>query len=206
MSPLTLPLAAPRPEILKHEMKVFFVKYNDPIYVKLEKLDIMIRLASQANIAQVRSWPGASRAVQIPAPALPVPPLPRCPSLLVALPCCQALTVLCHPSGAGRAEGIRHGGGCGFCQEGGESHRPLCHQGGGEGRDRAGTRPGLVAPVVGQGSTLQHMVAVSSQEFASWSLSRHGDEAWLFHRDQWGARRVFHSLILCHWSCFRNSA
>ena len=44
---------ATRPEILKHEMKVFFVKYNDPIYVKLEKLDIMIRLASQANIAQV---------------------------------------------------------------------------------------------------------------------------------------------------------
>ncbi|XP_026313475.1 AP-1 complex subunit beta-1 isoform X2 [Hyposmocoma kahamanoa] len=42
-----------RPDILKHEMKVFFVKYNDPIYVKLEKLDIMIRLASQANIAQV---------------------------------------------------------------------------------------------------------------------------------------------------------
>lgn len=33
---------------------MFFVKYNDPIYVKLEKLDIMIRLASQANIAQVR--------------------------------------------------------------------------------------------------------------------------------------------------------
>lgn len=29
------------------------MKYNDPIYVKLEKLDIMIRLASQANIAQV---------------------------------------------------------------------------------------------------------------------------------------------------------
>lgn len=42
-----------RPEILKHEMKVFFVKYNDPIYVKLEKLDIMIRLTNQANIAQV---------------------------------------------------------------------------------------------------------------------------------------------------------
>ncbi len=34
-------------------MKVFFVKYNDPIYVKLEKLDIMIRLANQSNIAQV---------------------------------------------------------------------------------------------------------------------------------------------------------
>ena len=41
--------------IFRHEMKVFFVKYNDPIYVKLEKLDIMIRLASQANIAQVLS-------------------------------------------------------------------------------------------------------------------------------------------------------
>ena len=34
-------------------MKVFFVKYNDPIYVKLEKLDIMIRLTNQGNIAQV---------------------------------------------------------------------------------------------------------------------------------------------------------
>ncbi|XP_072024601.1 AP-1 complex subunit beta-1-like isoform X1 [Amphiura filiformis] len=42
-----------RSDILKQEMKVFFVKYNDPIYVKLEKLDIMIRLASQGNIAQV---------------------------------------------------------------------------------------------------------------------------------------------------------
>uniref|UniRef100_A0A2P2I005 AP complex subunit beta n=1 Tax=Hirondellea gigas TaxID=1518452 RepID=A0A2P2I005_9CRUS len=44
-----------RPDLLKHEMKVFFVKYNDPIYVKLEKLDIMIRLASDANIVQVLS-------------------------------------------------------------------------------------------------------------------------------------------------------
>jgi AP-1 complex subunit beta-1 len=42
-----------RPEILQNEMKVFFVKYNDPIYVKLEKLDIMIRLTTSANIAQV---------------------------------------------------------------------------------------------------------------------------------------------------------
>ena len=41
-----------RGDILKNEMKVFFVKYNDPIYVKLEKLDIMIRLANQQNIAQ----------------------------------------------------------------------------------------------------------------------------------------------------------
>ncbi|XP_067930171.1 AP-1 complex subunit beta-1-like [Watersipora subatra] len=41
-----------RPDILKHELKVFFVKYNDPIYVKLEKLDIMIRLTNQSNISQ----------------------------------------------------------------------------------------------------------------------------------------------------------
>jgi vesicle coat complex subunit len=34
-------------------MKVFFVKYNDQIYVKLEKLDIMIRLTNGTNIAQV---------------------------------------------------------------------------------------------------------------------------------------------------------
>jgi vesicle coat complex subunit len=44
-----------RPEVLKQEMKVFFVKYNDPIYVKMEKLDIMIRLAQQSNISQVLS-------------------------------------------------------------------------------------------------------------------------------------------------------
>jgi vesicle coat complex subunit len=44
-----------RSDILKNEMKVFFVKYNDPIYVKLEKLDIMIRLTNANNIAQVLS-------------------------------------------------------------------------------------------------------------------------------------------------------
>ncbi|EDQ85070.1 uncharacterized protein MONBRDRAFT_12202 [Monosiga brevicollis MX1] len=41
------------PEILKAHMKVFFVKYNDPIYVKMEKLEIMIRLASEDNIREV---------------------------------------------------------------------------------------------------------------------------------------------------------
>ncbi|CAH8444359.1 unnamed protein product [Schistosoma haematobium] len=42
-----------RRDILKQEIKVFFVKYNDSIYVKLEKLDIMIRLINQSNIGQV---------------------------------------------------------------------------------------------------------------------------------------------------------
>ena len=32
---------------------MFFCKYNDPIYVKMEKLEIMIRLASDKNIDQV---------------------------------------------------------------------------------------------------------------------------------------------------------
>ena len=31
-------------------MRVFFCKYNDPEYVKVEKLDIMVRLASDHNV------------------------------------------------------------------------------------------------------------------------------------------------------------
>eukprot|EP00611_Tribonema_gayanum_P002786 TRINITY_DN12105_c0_g1_i1.p1 TRINITY_DN12105_c0_g1~~TRINITY_DN12105_c0_g1_i1.p1 ORF type:complete len:907 (-),score=479.65 TRINITY_DN12105_c0_g1_i1:164-2884(-) len=42
-----------RPKILEHEIKVFFCKYNDPIYVKMEKLEIIIRLVSDRNIEQV---------------------------------------------------------------------------------------------------------------------------------------------------------
>ncbi|TFK67982.1 Adaptor protein complex beta subunit [Pluteus cervinus] len=39
-----------RPDILSNEMRVFFCKYNDPLYVKIEKLDIMVRLASETNV------------------------------------------------------------------------------------------------------------------------------------------------------------
>jgi len=42
-----------RPEILAREVKHFFCKYNDPIYVKMEKLEIMIKLAAADNIEQV---------------------------------------------------------------------------------------------------------------------------------------------------------
>ena len=42
-----------KPKILEHEIKVFFCKYNDPIYVKMEKLEIIIRLASERNVDQV---------------------------------------------------------------------------------------------------------------------------------------------------------
>jgi AP-1 complex subunit beta-1 len=39
-----------RPDVLSNEMRVFFCKYNDPLYVKVEKLDIMVRLASDNNV------------------------------------------------------------------------------------------------------------------------------------------------------------
>lgn len=37
------------PTILSKELRVFFIKYSDPLYLKLEKLDIMIRLANEHN-------------------------------------------------------------------------------------------------------------------------------------------------------------
>lgn len=42
-----------QPDILTKEIRVFFCKYNDPPYVKLEKLDIMIRIANERNIDQL---------------------------------------------------------------------------------------------------------------------------------------------------------
>ncbi len=42
-----------RPTVLKNDVKVFFCKYNDPIYVKLAKLEIMYRLANEENVKEV---------------------------------------------------------------------------------------------------------------------------------------------------------
>lgn len=42
-----------RPNLLAQKIKVFFCKYNDPIYVKKEKLEILVKLASDRNIDQV---------------------------------------------------------------------------------------------------------------------------------------------------------
>ncbi|KAI6028363.1 adaptin N terminal region-domain-containing protein [Pisolithus orientalis] len=42
-----------RPAVLKNDVKVFFCKYNDPIYVKLAKLEIMYRLAREENAQEV---------------------------------------------------------------------------------------------------------------------------------------------------------
>jgi AP-2 complex subunit beta-1 len=41
------------PSVLQNQVKVFFCKYNDPIYVKLAKLEIIYRLANESNVEQV---------------------------------------------------------------------------------------------------------------------------------------------------------
>ena len=43
------------PSILRDEIKVFYCKYNDPIYVKLAKLEVMMRLANENNVEQILS-------------------------------------------------------------------------------------------------------------------------------------------------------
>lgn len=42
-----------RPNLLSHKIKVFFCKYNDPIYVKMEKLDILVKLVTEKNVESV---------------------------------------------------------------------------------------------------------------------------------------------------------
>jgi AP-2 complex subunit beta-1 len=42
-----------RPEILRNDIRVFFCKYNDPIYVKVTKLELLFMLASEKNIKEV---------------------------------------------------------------------------------------------------------------------------------------------------------
>lgn len=42
-----------RPGILANDVKMFFCKYNDPVYLKLEKVDIMVMLVSEKNFEQV---------------------------------------------------------------------------------------------------------------------------------------------------------
>lgn len=42
-----------RPDILRNDIRVFFCKYNDPIYVKVTKLEIIFMLATEKNIKEV---------------------------------------------------------------------------------------------------------------------------------------------------------
>jgi AP-1 complex subunit beta-1 len=44
-----------KPDILSKELRVFFCKYNDPPYVKLQKLEIMVRIANEKNFDQLLS-------------------------------------------------------------------------------------------------------------------------------------------------------
>lgn len=39
-----------QPNILNKELRVFFCKYNDPPYVKFQKLEIMVRIANDRNV------------------------------------------------------------------------------------------------------------------------------------------------------------
>jgi AP-1 complex subunit beta-1 len=41
------------PDILNKELRVFFCKYNDPPYVKFQKLEIMVRIANETNVDQL---------------------------------------------------------------------------------------------------------------------------------------------------------
>ncbi|GMC41452.1 unnamed protein product [Saccharomyces cerevisiae] len=40
------------PELLTKELRIFYVKFNDPLYVKLEKIDILVRLVDPSNLKQ----------------------------------------------------------------------------------------------------------------------------------------------------------
>ncbi|KAL3482436.1 adaptin N terminal region-domain-containing protein [Aspergillus californicus] len=42
-----------QPDILNKELRVFFCKYNDPPYVKFQKLEIMVRIANERNFEQL---------------------------------------------------------------------------------------------------------------------------------------------------------
>lgn len=42
-----------RPMVIEKEIKMFFCNFNDPIYIKLQKLEVLSSLASNDNIQQI---------------------------------------------------------------------------------------------------------------------------------------------------------
>ena len=42
-----------QPDILSKELRVFFCKYNDPSYIKFQKLEIMVRISNDKNVDQL---------------------------------------------------------------------------------------------------------------------------------------------------------
>ena len=57
-----------RPEILEKDIRVFFCKYSDEVFCKLEKLEIMVMLANEDNIGAVlqEHFPGRKDANELP--------------------------------------------------------------------------------------------------------------------------------------------
>jgi AP-1 complex subunit beta-1 len=51
-----------QPKIFESNIRVFFCKFNDPVYVKLEKIDILIKVADDKNadviLAELREYAG----------------------------------------------------------------------------------------------------------------------------------------------------
>ena len=44
-----------RKDLLMNEVKIFYCKYNDPLYIKIEKLEIIVALANKENIKEILS-------------------------------------------------------------------------------------------------------------------------------------------------------
>ena len=42
-----------RPKVLENQYRVFFCKYNDPLYIKMEKLDVLYKLSNERNIEEL---------------------------------------------------------------------------------------------------------------------------------------------------------
>jgi len=42
-----------QPMIFENNIKMFYCKFNDPVYVKLEKIEILIKVADKANSEQI---------------------------------------------------------------------------------------------------------------------------------------------------------
>jgi len=42
-----------QPTIFENNVKVFFCKFNDPLYVKIEKIDILVKVAEDKNAESV---------------------------------------------------------------------------------------------------------------------------------------------------------
>lgn len=42
-----------RPLLLPKELEVFFVNYHDPLYVKMEKLEVLSKIANNENILMI---------------------------------------------------------------------------------------------------------------------------------------------------------